>query len=95
MKRLKKKAVMDKRTFNALIDNLTINGKNLLKDISAYKFHLEQINRIFENDIDLKQKIGLNFNIIDDIEKIIQNIIISFENINKEEYYEKFKNNSL
>ncbi len=88
MKRLVKKSVMNIETFKGSLNQLSEEGRNILKLIEDYKFKLDQTCRITSNDKLLTKKLLQKRKLIDMASSQIYSIVFDIDNIDITNEYE-------
>lgn len=86
-KRLIKKAFMDIEVLKGTLEQLSDEGRDILRAIEDYKFKLEQASRVVANDQMLAQKINQKQKILDAAAGQIYGIVFDIENIDITQAY--------
>lgn len=89
MRRLVKKSIMNPEMFKGTLEQLSNQGREILKDIEEYKFKLEQAARITTNDQQITQKIIQKQKQLDVASGQIYAIVFDIENIDITQAYDQ------
>lgn len=89
MKRLVKKSLMNPEVFKGSLNQLSTQGREILKLIEEYKFKLEQTCRLTANDQILTRKLIQKKKQLDAASGQIYSIVFDVENIDITQAYEQ------
>ena len=89
MKRLIKQSIMNIEMFKGSLNQLSDEGRNILKLIEDYKFKLDQTCRLTANDQQLTQKLQQKRKQLDVASGQIYSIVFDIDNIDITKAYEQ------
>lgn len=79
--RLKKIAIMSPDMFQGQLDQISDQGRNILKSIEEYKFFVEQASRVVKNDQKLTELIINKKKNLDQAAQQIYDVVFEIENV--------------
>lgn len=79
--RLKKIAIMSPDMFQGQLDQISGQGRNILKSIEEYKFFVEQASRVVKNDAKLTEVIINKKKNLDQAAQQIYDVVFEIENV--------------
>lgn len=79
--RLKKVAIMSPDMFQGQLDQISDQGRNILKSIEEYKFFVEQASRVVQNDQKLTELIINKKKNLDQAAQQIYDVVFEIENV--------------
>lgn len=89
MKRLIKRSMMNIEMFKGTLNQLSDEGRNILKLIEDYKFKLDQTCRLTSNNQELTQKLQQKRKQLDVASSQIYSIVFDIDNVDITKSYEQ------
>lgn len=94
--RLKKIALMSPDVFEKQLDQISDKGRDVLKVIEDYKFFIEQVSRVMQNDPGVSQMIENKKKNLDQASQAIYDVVFEIENMDiTTSYYNQQKATEL